>query len=211
MKSIKVPQVPVSKTLTLESFLKKNASSTIKKIQKFLICETRLVIDLGHELGELLECSINHFCEKERTDLLVRKAHRKFFEYIQAQFKLEKTRANEYMKVATRKDVRKLRLPIGVLIELARLDEPTLKKYLESHPSSDLKKLPLREIKKTVRLANPNRKVRPEKSVVVKLKATFDKVKEKFENATTLEPEIDSTLKEIATWYQEKSSTQKVA
>lgn len=196
----------------IDAVLKREASGTIRKISKILVAETRTAIDLGNQLGVLHEQFVEHFCKKGRTELLERKGKRAFFDFIQFRFKLAKGRATEYMKVAERKDIRRLRLPMGALIELSRLNEESLKDLLQAHSPADLRKQPFREIKALVKIANPNKKDRQSaKAVANRLKSSFVIVKEGFEKDPAIKHEIDSVLSEITSWYQLNKSSAKSA
>lgn len=197
----------------IDAVLKREASGTIRKITKILITETRTAIDLGNQLGVLYEQFVEHFCKKGRTELLERKGKIAFFNFIQFRFKLAKGRASEYMKVAERKDIRRLRLPMGALIELSRLNEEALKELLKAYPTSELRTQSIREIKARVKVANPNKKDRkatPE-AVAKRLESNFKLVKTDFGKTPKLDSKIDTVLSEITSWYQQNIPSAKKA
>ena len=184
---------------------------TVSKIDRILGAEVKTSIHLGEALSKLQSEFINFFTPNENDELRIRKAKRAFRDFIQHRFKLGESRANEYMKVAERKDIRKLKLPICALIEISRLEPDKVKKLLSVYPVRELRELPFKDIKKSVRSLNPNvRKKMGAKAVANRLKSSFTMVKEEFATPA-IEQEIATVLNEITSWYQQNKPTAKAA
>lgn len=186
--------------------------STVHKIDKILGNEVKTSIHLGEALHSLEMEFIQYFTQGKEDKLKLGKAKKAFRDFIQHRFKLGESSANEYMKVAGRKDIRKLKLPICALIEISRLEPEGVKKLLEVYPVRELKELPFKDIKKYVRELNPNvRKKLGSKAVANRLKSTFVIVKEEFAKTPAIEQDIANVLNEITSWYQQNIPSAKKA
>lgn len=80
-----------------------------------------------------------------------------FGEYVQNVFNIKSSRASEYIRVANKKSLEGLKLPISSLCELARLEDATLDEFLKGWPPEDIATMTFREIQMLVRDNNENR------------------------------------------------------
>ena len=136
--------------------------------------------------------------------------------FVQVRFKCGETYTNELIRLAERKDLHRLGLPTSVLIEFSRLEPEPLKQFLKKHPTAELKKLPIVEIKKLVRGVNPKKRAKRGgvssssesmvnvKVLTEKIKSNFEKVRVEFDGDSTLDKSLDSVLGEISKWYLDK-------
>lgn len=189
----------------------KAVTKTVSAIDKILIGEKKASINLGELLAKLKGEISSHLKSSGSTsDYEIKTA---FHNFVQVRFKLGESRVKEYIKLAERDDLHRLGLPVSVLIELGRLEPKPLKVFIGKYPTTKLKELPFKEIKKLVRDKNQKKRVvtsknsenepSPEK-IVTKLKNTFEVVKDTFNGEPQLDKNLDSVLKEIYHWYIEK-------
>jgi len=191
----------------------KAVSKTVAAIDKAFLSERRIAVNLGSLLAKLQGEITNHLTVSGQASPY--QAKMAFRQFVQVRFKCGETYTNELIRLAERKDLHRLGLSTTVLIELSRLDSVNLKKFMVKNPTAALKKLPFKEIKKLVRATNPNKRIKVSKSgpndsvvsikaIAEKLKTNFDKVKDKFDDASTLDKEVDTVLGEISKWYFDK-------
>lgn len=189
----------------------KSVTKIVDAIDKILIGERKASIDLGELLAKLRrEMDLQLRNSSSANDYQIKLA---FHNFVQIRFKLGESRVKEYIRLAEREDLHRLGLPISVLIELSRLEPKPLKNFMAKYPTPKLKQLPFKEIKKLVREKNNKKRstssknsdgdTNPEK-IAVKLKNTFEIVKDNFADEVKLDKNLDSVLKEIYTWYSDK-------
>lgn len=192
----------------------KSVSGTVVKIDMILATEVKTSLQLGEALG-VLKLQIKEFiCKGHERDKAVfeGKARRAFRDFIQHRFKFGESRANEYMSVAERKDIRKLKLPICALIELSRLSPDKVQTLLKAYSVRELRQKSFKDIKSIIREINPRSRTRMStKAIANRLKSTFGLVKEELTKSPKIEPDLDNVLSEITSWYQLNKSTAKKA
>lgn len=189
----------------------KSVSSTVLSIDKILAGEKAASINLGSLLAKLkseIENRLKSLGHDNEYQIKLA-----FHNFVQVRFKLGESRVKEYIKLSERSDLHRLGLPTSVLIELGRLELKPLKTFLDKNPTKILKQLPFKEIKRLVRANNKKKRdttskkvdseQNPEK-IAVKLKNTFEIVKDTFDGETQLDKNVDSVLKEIYKWYSDK-------
>jgi hypothetical protein len=130
-------------------------------------------------------------------------------------FKLGLSRTNEYIRLAERKDLHEIDLPISVLVELSRLDESKLKEFLKSKPVDELREVSFAKVKKLIRGENTNKRERSSnqddkkeespQQIAESLKITFEIVRDKFDE-DAMDKDIDSVLGDISLWYLGKKN-----
>lgn len=189
----------------------KSVTKTVVAIERILIGEKKASINLGGLLAKLKGEINSHLkISASASDYQIKVA---FHNFVQVRFKLGESRVKEYIKLSERDDLHKLGLPVSVLIELGRLEPKALKDFMVKYPAIKLKELPFKEIKKLVRDKNQkkrntfsknNENEPDQEKIVVKLKNTFEVVKDTFDSETKLDKNLDSVLKEIYNWYVEK-------
>lgn len=192
----------------------KAVSKTVAAIDKVLVGERKLSVNLGGLLLKLKNELNAHFDKSGRSAPSPYQVKVAFHSLVQLRFKIGENRANEYLKLAERKDLHRLSLPSSVLIELSRLSIEELKKFLKKNPTTELKKMPFKEIKKLIRGDNSKKRNKSFKAEVIKLppsiaetlKNTFEIVRDKFEDEPAIDKEIDTVLSEISQWYFEKKA-----
>lgn len=193
----------------------KSVSKTVAAIDKALLSERRIAVNLGGLLAKLQGEIATHLTASSKASPYQAKVA--FRQFVQVRFKCGETYTNELMRLAERKDLHRLGLPTTVLIELSRLDAVNLKKFMTVHPTAELKKLPFKEIKKLVQAANPNKRMKSGggnsgssdaavnvKVIAEKIKSNFDKVRVEFDGNSSLDKSLDSVLGEISKWYLDK-------
>jgi hypothetical protein len=191
----------------------KAVSKTVAAIDKALLSERRIAVNLGKLLAKLRgEISTHLTVSGQASEYRAKEAFRYF---VQVRFKCGESYTNELIRLAERKDLHRLSLPTSVLIELSRLEPEPLKQFLKKHPTAELKKLPVKEIKKLVRGLNPRKRNRGGdnsssesmvnvKVITEKIKSNFEKVRVEFDGDSTLDKSLDSVLGEISKWYLDK-------
>lgn len=189
----------------------KSVSKTVAAIDKALLSERRIAVNLGGLLAKLQGEIISHLTGSGQTSSY--QAKMAFRQFVQVRFKCRETYTTELIRLAERKDLHRLGLPTSVLIELSRLDSVNLKKFMTNNPTAALKKLPFKEIKKLVRAVNPDKRVKADKSgsssdstvnvkvIAEKIKSNFDKVRIEFDGNSSLDKDLGSVLGEISKWY----------
>ncbi len=190
----------------------KTVSKTVLAIEKVLVGERKLSVNFGGLLLKLKNELNTHFEKSGRSAPSPYQVKMAFLSPIQVRFKIGENRANEYIKLAERKDLHRINLPTSVLIELSRLSSEELKELLKRSPSSELKKMSFKDIKKLVRGENSRKRNKSSKSNIVEvppdiaetLKSTFEIVKDKFDDEPSIDKDIDSVLGEISEWYFDK-------
>lgn len=189
-----------------------SVSKTVSAIDRALSSERKTSVNLGGLLLKLKgEFSVQVRKETYRV-LSDKKVSWAFHHFIRVRFKLQKSRTDELIRLAERKDLHGIELPVSALVELSRLDEGKLEEFLAEHPVDDLQELPVSKIKKLVRGENTNKRERgsekkPEKTpeeIAKSLKTTFEVVRDKFDESPTIDKEVDSVLGEISKWYIDK-------
>lgn len=192
----------------------KAVSKTVAAIDKALLSERRIAVNLGGLLAKLQGEITAHLVSSGQASSYQAKVA--FRHFVQVRFKCGETYTNELIRLAERKDLHRLGLPVSVLIELSRLESEPLKQFLKKHPTAELKKLPFREIKILVKGLNPNKRNRGGsesqssesvvniKVIAEKIKSNFEKVRIEFDGNSTLDKNLDSVLGEISKWYLDK-------
>lgn len=192
----------------------KAVSKTVAAIDRVLLSERRIAVNLGGLLAKLKGEIATHLKVSGQTSEYQAKVA--FRHFVQVRFKCGETYTNELIRLAERKDLHRLGLPTSVLIELSRLEPEPLKQFLKKHPTPELKKLPFREIKKLVKSENPKKRairgggssssesVLNVKVITEKIKSNFEKVRVEFDGDSTLDKSLDSVLGEISKWYLDK-------
>lgn len=80
-----------------------------------------------------------------------------FGEYVQTVFNIKASRASEYIRVASKKALQDLKLPISSLCELARLNDEALAEFLVGYPPEEIANMTFREVQCLVQDNNENR------------------------------------------------------
>lgn len=191
----------------------KAVAKTVKDIDKVLVSERSLSVNLGGLLAKLKgEISSHLNVSEQKKPYQARVA---FHNFVQIRFKIGESRTNEYIRLAERKDLHRLGLPTSVLIELSRLEPEPLKKFMEKNPTAELKKLPFKEVKNLVRGTNSKKRSNVSKKgkqketaqvIAKKLKNTFEVVRDKFEDTPEIDKEIYSVLGEMSKWLVDKKA-----
>lgn len=114
-------------------------------------------------------------------------ASKAFKEYVQAQFDIGGNRASEYIQFAKGFDGLEINLEISKLVELSRLGQPALKKFLLKYPHKELASWSCRKVRDLVRDSNPNKRAAKQSS----------KKKPEY-GATNPEPSYSNKLKDLA-------------
>lgn len=192
----------------------KAVSKTVAAIDRALLSERRIAVNLGRLLAKLRGEIVTHLTVSGQASEY--RAKEAFRHFVQVRFKCGDTYTNELIRLAERKDLHRLSLPTSVLIELSRLEPEPLKQFLKKHPTAELKKLPVKEIKRLVRGLNPRKRNRGGgesgsgdstvnvKVIAEKLKTNFDKVRDEFDGKSALDKDLGSVLGEISKWYLNK-------
>ncbi len=192
----------------------KAVSKTVAAIDRVLLNERRMAVNLGGLLAKLKGEITTHLKVSGQTSEYQAKVA--FRHFVQVRFKCGETYTNELIRLAERKDLHRLGLPTSVLIEFSRLEPEPLKQFLKKHPTAELKKLPIVEIKKLVRGVNPKKRASRGggssssesmlnvKVITEKIKSNFEKVRVEFDGNSTLDKSLDSVLGEISKWYLDK-------
>ncbi|MCB9025456.1 MAG: hypothetical protein H6625_03990 [Bdellovibrionaceae bacterium] len=217
LKSAKQAKVALSKTTykpLVNQALLKAVSKTVNAIDKVLVGERKLSVNLGGLLAKLKgEFSIHlKKVEKPPSDYQIKTA---FHNFVQVRFKVGESRTNEYMRLAEREDLHRLGLPTSVLIELSRLEPDALKEFKKKHPTAELKKLSFKAVRKLIRGDNENKRNKAVKNedrketpqvIAEKLKSTFEIVRDKFEDEPEIDKEIYSVIGEMSKWLVDKKA-----
>lgn len=153
--AVKLPDTFKSTLITPE--LLKAIKPTAESIQTLLGSQAKIELRLGEELFKLKN-QILAFATKRK--LSSKEAAEAFNEFIQETFNLGSTRAEEYIKVANKKDLHGLKLPISSLVELARLPDDSLKRVLKDTPQPKLAEMSFRGVQALVRENNENKRER---------------------------------------------------
>lgn len=192
----------------------KAVSKTVAAIDRVLLSERRIAVNLGGLLAKLKGEIATHLKVSGQTSEYQAKVA--FRHFVQVRFKCGESYTNELIRLAERKDLHRLGLPTSVLIEFSRLEPEPLKQFLKKHPTAELKKLPIVEIKKLVRGVNPKKRASRGggssssesmlnvKVITEKIKSNFEKVRVEFDGDSTLDKSLDSVLGEISKWYLDK-------
>lgn len=192
----------------------KAVSKTVAAIDRVLLSERRIAVNLGGLLAKLKGEIATHLKVSGQTSEYQAKVA--FRHFVQVRFKCGETYTNELIRLAERKDLHRLGLPTSVLIELSRLEPEPLKQFLKKHPTAELKMLPVKEIKKLVKSENPKKRATRGgdssssesmvnvKVITEKIKSNFEKVRIEFDGDSTLDKSLDSVLGEISKWYLDK-------
>jgi hypothetical protein len=193
----------------------KSVSKTVTAIDKALLSERRIAVNLGGLLAKLQGEIATHLTASSKAS--PHQAKVAFRQFVQVRFKCGETYTNELMRLGERKDLHRFGLQTTVLIELSRLDAVNLKKFMTAYPTAKLKKLSFKEIKKLVRADNPNKRMKSGKTksgsvdgavnvkmIAEKIKSNFDKVRDEFDGDSSLDKSLDSVLGEISKWYLDK-------
>lgn len=201
--------------------LQKRTASTVEKIDQALKDERQLGVRIGALLVALRGEFDAYFDHLEKTVPKYtapsdRQIEGAFLGFLQVRFKIGDSRGREYMRLASRHDIKDFELPASMLVELTRLDEETLAAFLEEHPLSELQDLSCKEIKRLVREANPDSRERAKKTPSVKkltstLKTTFELVKENYGSPSDLPDELREVVVHISEWASAKKSKAKKA
>lgn len=217
LKSAKQAKVALSKTTykpLVNQALLKAVSKTVNAIDKVLVGERNLSINLGGLLSKLKGEFSTHLkkVESPPSDYQIKTA---FHNFVQVRFKIGESRTNEYMRLAEREDLHRLGLPTSVLIELSRLEPEALKEFKKKHSTAELKKLPFKEVRKLIRGDNENKRNKTAKKedkqetpqgIAKKLKSTFEVVRDKFDDEPEIDKEIYSVIGEMSKWLVDKKA-----
>lgn len=169
------------------TFIDKDLCKAVSKntylIKDALAQESKLNLSIGKHLCEL----------KSQFELIAKNRHKQpgtaakaFNEYIQVQFDIRASRAGEYIRLAKVFNGLKLNLEASKLIELSRLNQSVLKKFLEKYSSSQLSAWPYRKVRDLVRESNENKRT---------IKASSKKKPEP--KATNPEPSYNEQLRKL--------------
>lgn len=192
----------------------KAVSKTVTAIDRALVVERRFSVNLGGLLAKLKSEISTHL--ESTGNKSPYQAKVAFNNLVQTRFKIGESRAAEYIRLSDRKDLHRLGLPTSLLIELSRLDDMSLKRFMKKHPTAELKKLPFKEIKKLVRDNNSKKRetgttesssgeqVVNIKAIAEKLRTNFEKVRSEFDDNPNIDRNLDAVLGEISKWYLDK-------
>lgn len=201
--------------------LQRRTAPTVEQIDQALQEERQLGVRIGALLvalrGEFnayfehLEKTVPNY--KAPSDRQIEMA---FVGFLQVRFKIGESRGREYMRLASRKDIKDFELPVSMLVELTRLEEKPLATFLEEHPLSELQGLPFKEVKRLVREANPDYRDREKtepttRKIASTLKTTFELVKENYDGPNDLPDELKEVVISISDWVSAKKSKTKKA
>ena len=126
-------------------------------IHTLLTSRRKLDIQIASELAILRNQFLAYAAKNE---LGKAEADEAFGEYVQAVFDIKASRASEYIRVAGKKALQDLKLPISSLCELARLNDEALNEFLEGYPPEELENMTFREVQVLVQDNNENRVTR---------------------------------------------------
>lgn len=126
-------------------------------IHTLLTSRRKLDIQIASELAILRNQFLAYAAKNE---LGKAGADEAFGEYVQAVFDIKASRASEYIRVAGKKALQDLKLPISSLCELARLNDEALNEFLEGYPPEELENMTFREVQVLVQDNNENRVTR---------------------------------------------------
>lgn len=126
-------------------------------IHTLLIRKQRVDIQIANEMAILRNQFLAYAAKNnlEKTD-----ADGAFYEYAETVFNLKKTRVDEYIRVAQKKALQDLKLPISSLCELARLNDEALEEFLKGWPEEEIATMTFREVQVLVRDNNENKVIR---------------------------------------------------
>ncbi len=170
------------------TFIDNNLCKTVRK-------NTALIKEALAQKGNQSILIGKYLCALEKQFELIAKKRKKqpgtaskaFKEYIQVQFDIGGNRASEYIQFAKVFDGLEINLEISKLVELSRLGQPALKKFLLKYPHKELASWSCRKVRDLVRESNPNKRVAKQSS----------KKKPKL-GATNPEPSYNQKLQELA-------------
>jgi len=93
----------------------------------------------------------------ERTNVAKEEWLNAFFEYVQVQFGIKASRANEYIQVSLKLGtfLPELALEVSKLVEISRLEKADIQSMIKAYSIEKLKELSYREVKNIVRKFNP--------------------------------------------------------
>ncbi len=93
----------------------------------------------------------------ERANVLKEEWLNAFFEYVQVQFGIKASRANEYIQVSLKLGtfLPELALEVSKLVEISRLEKSDIQSMIKAYSIEKLKELSYREVKNIVRKFNP--------------------------------------------------------
>lgn len=134
-----------------------------EKIHYLLTARRKCDLQIASELS-LLRNQFLGYATKNGLDKS--KADEAFGEYVQVVFDIKASRASEYIRVANKKSLNGLKLPISSLVELSRLNDEALEEFLKGWPEEEIATMTFREVQVLVRDNNENKIVRQTKKSV---------------------------------------------
>ncbi len=170
------------------TFIDNNLCKTVRK-------NTDLIKEALAQNGKQSILIGKYLCDLRNQFDLIAKGRKKqpgtaskaFKEYVQVQFDIGGNRASEYIQFAKAFNGLEINLEISKLIELSRLGQPALKKFLVKYPQKELASWSCRKVRDFVRASNPNKRV-----------AKVSSKKKPHFGATNPEPSYNQKLKEFA-------------
>ena len=143
------------------SLITKNLIETVREhteiIHTLLTTRRKLDLQVASELAILRNQFLAYAAQNGLGNTETEGA---FGEYVQAVFNIKGSRASEYIRVASKKALQNLKLPISSLCELARLNDEALKQFLVDFPPEEIANMSFREVQILVKDNNENKVVR---------------------------------------------------
>lgn len=143
------------------SLITKNLIETVREhteiIHTLLTTRRKLDLQIASELAILRNQFLAYAAQNGLGNT---EAEGAFGEYVQAVFNIKGSRASEYIRVASKKALQNLKLPISSLCELARLNDEALKQFLVDFPPEEIANMSFREVQILVKDNNENKVVR---------------------------------------------------